>query len=478
MIEKKLAEIIIRNLGVEPTLSQQQAIDDIARFLFDDDPQSLYLLKGYAGTGKTLLISSLVQSLKPFRIQTQLLAPTGRAAKVLSGYALHPAYTVHKKIYRQQSSSDGTGKFVLDFNKHQNTLFIVDEASMIANGNSDYFLFGSGRLLDDLIEYVYNGKNCRLMLAGDTAQLPPVGLVVSEALDTSYLSNYSLKVYTSVLSDVIRQSLESGILHNATSIRLHLRHKTSDSFVPIRTEGMDDLVRIGGERLIDEIGDCYDRYGIEETIVITRSNKRANLYNEGIRRTILWRESELEAGDYLMVVKNNYHYVHADEGLAFVANGDIAKVVKVHRTEEIYGFRFATVTLLLSDYNNLEIECKIFLDTLTLEGPSFGQEDNQRLFEQIQTDYLHIRNKADRWKEIRENEYFNALQVKYAYAVTCHKAQGGQWDAVFVDHGFLSPEKVDIGFLRWLYTAFTRPRKKLYLVNFDKHFFQNPDSGD
>lgn len=475
MFEKKLAGIIIQNLSVEPTVSQQLAIEDIARFLFDDDQHSIYLLKGYAGTGKTLLISGLVKSLVRFKVHAELLAPTGRAAKVLSVYAQKPAFTIHKKIYRQQSSADGMGRFVLDFNKHSNTLFIVDEASMISNSPGEYSLFGSGRLLDDLLEYVYNGKNCRLILVGDTAQLPPVGLPLSQALDKSVLEAYNMNLYSSVLSDVVRQTAESGILYNATSIRFRIKQKKLQAFFPLKIENCEDIERIGGNRLIEEIGNCYDKFGMEETVVVTRSNKRANLYNEGIRRTILWRESELETGDYLMVVKNNYYYVEPDEGLDFIANGDIARVVKVKRTEEMYGFRFASVILQFVDYNNLEIDCKIFLDTLMLEAPSFGQEDNQRLYENVMEDYLHIGNKAKRWKEIRENEYFNALQVKYAYAVTCHKAQGGQWDAVFIDQGYLTEDMIDIEYLRWMYTAFTRPKKKLFLVNFNKRFFEGKE---
>jgi exodeoxyribonuclease-5 len=476
MFEKKLAEIIIQNLPVEPTASQQFAIEDIARFLFDDDQHSVYLLKGYAGTGKTLLISGLVKSLVRFKVHTCLLAPTGRAAKVLSGYAQKPAFTIHKKIYRQQSSSDGMGRFSLDYNKHSNTLFIVDEASMISNAAGDSSVFGSGRLLDDLIEYVYNGKNCRLILVGDTAQLPPVGLPLSQALDKSVLEGYGMNVYSSVLSDIVRQSVNSGILYNATAIRFRIKQKKTHNFFHFKLENYEDVERIGGDMLVEEISNCYDKFGMEETVVITRSNKRANMFNEGIRRTILWRESELESGDYLMVVKNNYFYIEPGEGLDFIANGDIARVVKVHRTEELYGFRFASVTLGFIDYDNLEIDCKIFLDTLKLEAPSFGHEENMRLYNNVQQDYQHIGNKAKRWKEIRGNEYFNALQVKYAYAVTCHKAQGGQWKAVFIDQGYLTEEMIDVEYLRWLYTAFTRPVKKLYLVNFDKRFFEGRDT--
>jgi exodeoxyribonuclease V len=471
MFEKKLAQIIIKEMEVEPTASQVTAIDIISSFLFDDDQGSIFLLKGYAGTGKTLLVSTLVKALKQFRVKTELLAPTGRAAKVLSSYTSKQAYTIHKKIYRQQSSADGSGKFILDYNKQSNTLFIVDEASMISNSIPESSVFGSGRLLDDLIEYVYNGKNCRLMLVGDTAQLPPVNLTISPALDKNVLADYNMKVFSAVLSDVIRQAENSGILYNATAIRYHIKNKHTNDFFRIKTEGLDDIKPISGEELIETISNCYDKYGEDETIIITRSNKRANKFNEGIRQTILWRESELETGDMLMIVKNNYFYSQTENNFDFIANGDIARVQKVLGTEEMYGFRYATVRLCFIDYDDLELECKIFLDTLTIEAPSFGSEQNQQLFNAIQEDYIHIKNKKKRWEEIKQNEYFNALQVKFAYAVTCHKAQGGQWKAVFIDHGYLTEEMLNIDYLRWFYTAFTRPKERLFLVNFNKKFF-------
>lgn len=475
MFEKKLSQIISQNLKVEPTVSQQNAIDEISKFLYDDDQYSLFLLKGYAGTGKTLLVSTLVHAMVQFRIKTELLAPTGRAAKVLSQYAGKPAYTVHKKIYRQKTSSDGMGNFVLDYNKASNTLFIVDEASMISNSTAEQNIFGTGKLLDDLIEYVYNGKNCRLMLVGDVAQLPPVGLTLSPALDVNVLGDYNMTLFSSVLSDVVRQADQSGILYNATAIRYHLKHKRVHDYFNIKLDGFDDVYRIGGEELIESISECYDRFGESETIVVTRSNKRANKFNEGIRRTILWRESELTSGDMLMIVKNNYHWIDPDGKLDFIANGDIAKVIRVHKTEELYGFRFANVTLQFIDYDDLEMECKIFLDTLDIDAAAFGNEENQRLFNAVQEDYVHIGDRKKRWKEIKADPYFNALQVKYAYAVTCHKAQGGQWDAVFIDHGYLVEDMLNVDLFRWFYTAFTRPKTRLYLVNFDKKFFGETD---
>ena len=369
------------------------------------------------------------------------------------------------------------GKFVLDINKSSNTLFIVDEASMISNSTPEQAIFGTGQLLNDLIEYVYNGKNCRLMLVGDTAQLPPVGLTISPALDVKVLDEFNMRTFSAILSDVVRQADESGILYNATAIRYHIKHKRIHQFFNIKLDGFDDVERINGEELIERISDCYDRYGESETIVVTRSNKRANLFNEGIRRTILWREDELTAGDMLMIVKNNYHWVDPEGKLDFIANGDIAKVIRVHGTEELYGFRFANVTLEFIDYDNFELECKIFLDTLNLEAPAFGNDENRKLFEAVQEDYLHLGDRKKRWAAIKEDPYFNALQVKFAYAVTCHKAQGGQWEAVFIDHGYLIEDMLNIDYLRWFYTAFTRPKTKLYLVNFDKKFFGETDEG-
>lgn len=470
MIEKKLAEHISGFLNVEPTDSQNVAIQQIASFLFDTNQNSLFLLKGYAGTGKTLLVSSLVNALKQFRIDTILLAPTGRAAKVLASYAGKNAYTIHKKIYRKHASADIQGFFEIDFNKASQTLFIVDEASMISNSVAEGSIFGTGRLLEDLIEYVYNGRNCRLMLVGDVAQLPPVGLAISQALDVNQLETLDKKVYQATLTDVVRQTQESGILYNATLLRLNLKSRMTNQYFKIKLEGFPDIKSIGGDELIEALQTCYDRYGQDETIVVTRSNKRANKFNEGIRGSILWHEAELVHGDLIMVVKNNYHWVDPENGLEFIANGDIAKVIRVGRYEEMYGFRFANVTLELLDYN-MEIDCKLFLDTLTIEKPSFGAEESQRLYEAIQEDYADIKSKRKRWEKIKEDPYFNALQIKYAYAVTCHKAQGGQWDAVFVDHGYLTEDMLTIDTLRWFYTAFTRPRKMLYLVNFDKKFF-------
>lgn len=457
-----------------PTKGQEELSLKFADFVTESDPDSVFILKGYAGTGKTTMLSSLVKTFVKFNFRSVLLAPTGRAAKVLSGYTGHNAYTIHKSIYRQQSSSDGFGRFVLNKNLLKDTFFIVDEASMVPNTYAESSVFGSGRLLEDLIEYVYSGSNCRLILVGDTAQLPPVGLDVSPALSKIELDSYDRIVFEYELTEVVRQDQNSGILFNATLIRNLI---TSEYFSPgyfhLECETFDDIRRIGGADLIEEISTCYGHYGLFETIVVTRSNKRANKFNEGIRSTILYKEADISTGDLIMVVKNNYFWLEENEKIDFIANGDIAEIVAIYKYEELYGFRFADVSLRMIDYPDIEIDCKIILDTITIESASLSSEQNRKLFDAVSEDYIDIRNKKKRWEKIKENPYFNALQVKFAYAVTCHKAQGGQWKAVFVDQGYLTEEMLNIEFLRWLYTAFTRPTERLYLVNFNKQFFES-----
>ncbi len=472
MLKKHIQEQIYQNLGFTPTEGQKQLTEKLAAFVVNADPDVLFLLKGYAGTGKTSMLNALVKTLHAFKFQTVLLAPTGRAAKVLSSYTGQSAYTVHKKIYRQKSTTDGFGQFVLDKNLAKDCFFIVDEASMIANSSNEGSVFGTGRLLDDLYEFVYTGKNCKLILVGDTAQLPPVGMEISPALDVSELEMYGATVDHHELVDVVRQEQDSGILYNATEIRSLIGEGYFfPDYFPIETESFSDIKRIGGGELIEKISDCYDKYGEEETIVITRSNKRANKFNEGIRSTILYKEAQITVGDLLMVVKNNYFWLGEDEKVDFIANGDIVEIQSIYSYEELYGFHFANVCLKFVDYDDLEIDCKILLETLSIETASLGYEDSQRLFQSVAEDYQDIRSKKKRWEKIRENEHFNALQVKFAYAVTCHKAQGGQWDAVFVDQGYLVEDMLNVEYLRWLYTAFTRPVKELYLVNFNKEFF-------
>lgn len=455
-----------------PTQGQVQLSLLFADFVAESEPDAVFILKGYAGTGKTTMLSSLVKTFTTFKFRSVLLAPTGRAAKVLSGYTGHNAYTIHKSIYRQQSSSDGMGRFVLNKNLFKDTFFIVDEASMVPNSNAESSIFGSGRLLEDLIEYVYSGTNCRLILVGDTAQLPPVGLDVSPALSKNELDTYDRIVFEYELTEVVRQDQNSGILYNATLIRnLITGGFYSSGYFHLELKGFDDIRKIGGADLIEEISTCYNRYGQFETIVITRSNKRANKFNEGIRSTILYKEADISVGDLLMVVKNNYFWLEENEKIDFIANGDIAEITSISKHEELYGFRFANVSLRLVDYPEIEVDCKIILDTITIESASLTGEQNRQLYDAVSEDYADIRSKKKRWEKVRENPYFNALQVKFAYAVTCHKAQGGQWKAVFVDQGYVTEEMLNIEFLRWLYTALTRPTERLYLVNFNKEFF-------
>ena len=470
-----ISGLILQRLGHEPTDGQKEMIDKLAAFVSAPETDSLFLLKGYAGTGKTSGISALVKVLDELKLKFVLLAPTGRAAKVLSKQSGKPASTIHKKIYRQLSVADGSSKFSLDRNMSRNTIFVVDEASMISNMPQDHSVFGTGYLLSDLIEYVTGGFNCKLIVSGDTAQLPPVGLTISPALEPEELKLFGLEVISIELKEVVRQSADSGILANATAIRNRILEQSPAGFWPVRMSGYKDIIQIGGDQLIEEIGKCYNQVGMEETIVITRSNKRANLFNEGIRKNILYQEDQIMRGDLLMIVKNNYHWSKNLEELDFIANGDIAEIVRIRKYEERYGFHFANVVLRLIDYQDLELECKILLETLTVEAPALTSEENKRLFEAISEDYGEIRNKRERWKKIREDPYFNALQVKYSYAVTCHKAQGGQWKAVFLDHGYLTEEMIDREFLRWIYTAFTRAEERLYLVNFNKKFFEDSE---
>ncbi len=477
MIKNHLKNILTQNLPFHPTGCQQGLIDVLSEYIVSQEPNQIMLIKGYAGTGKTTMVFSLTQALASLKIRSVLLAPTGRAAKVMAGYSKMPAFTIHKKIYRQKSSDDGMGKFSLDKNLFKNTYFIVDEASMISNELNENSVFGSGRLLDDLLEYVYSGENCRLVLVGDTAQLPPVKLNISPALEAATLEYYGFTVKEVELKEVVRQEYDSGILFNATKIRDRIGSSNEESgFFRVDVNSFPDVERVSGEELIETISGAYDKYGLFETTVVTRSNKRANLFNKGIRGSILYKENEIEKGDLLMIVKNNYFWMSDDMELDFIANGDIAEIVAISGYEEVYGFRFANVSLRFIDYDNVEIDCKIFLETLEIESASFSSEQNRKLFDAVAEDYMEIGNKRNRWKKIKENPYYNALQVKFAYAITCHKAQGGQWKSVFVDHGYVTEEMLNTEYYRWLYTAFTRPTEKLYLVNFHKNFFEGEDS--
>ena len=428
------------------------------------------MLCGYAGTGKTTLVSALVKTMAQLERRCVLLAPTGRAAKVFSSYSGRSAYTIHRWIYRQKSILNGA-QFVLSENRSVNTLFIVDEASMIANDGSSGF--GTGALLDDLVEYVYSGRGCSMLLLGDTAQLPPVGELLSPALSAEYMRSMFLDVTHVELTQVMRQLDGSGILQNATMLREIICSGGSGFLPQLQLKGFADITPVSGDELIEAIEGSYSSVGVEDTIVLCRSNKRANVYNEGIRRRILYREEELNRGDMLMVVKNNYYWRELlgkeDKSLLdkidFIANGDMAEIVRVGGVEEMYGFRYAEVTLSLVDYEDCEIDVMIMLDTLMSESPSLTREESERLFAAVWEDYPEIRSRRKRMEEIRKNPYYNALQVKYGYAVTCHKAQGGQWKHVFLDQGYVTADMMNADYYRWLYTAFTRATEKLYLVN-------------
>ena len=471
MLKNHIFNSLTSGQDFQYTESQMIMLKGLSSFILSEEDDQIFILKGFAGTGKTTMINQLVKTLESFSIPSVLLAPTGRAAKVLMNYSGKASYTIHKKIYRQKSQSDGMGIFVLDKNLHKRTFFIVDEASMISNQMAENSVFGSGRLLDDLLEYVYSGKECRLILVGDTAQLPPVGISLSPALERESIENCGFSVMEYELTDVIRQAQSSGILFNATAIRQFIGQGDTSHFFRLTADGFADVERISGGDLIEKLSMGYDRYGIFDTIVLTRSNKRAILYNKGIRNSLLYRDAEIARGDILMIVKNNYYWSQLTEELDFIANGDIAEIVHIYGYENLYGFRFAEVSLRLLDYGDTEITCRIILDTLESETASMNQEDQKRLFYAVSEDYADIGNKRERWKKIKEDPYFNALQVKFAYAITCHKAQGGQWKAVFVDTGYLTEGMLDRDFYRWLYTAFTRPMEKLYLINFDKKFF-------
>jgi exodeoxyribonuclease V len=473
MLKNFIFSVLEENFEYSPTPSQIKLLENLAGFIQSTEADDLFLLKGYAGTGKTTIVNSLIKTLLKFKIKAFLLAPTGRAAKVLTSYTSQKAFTIHKKIYRQKSSTDAFGHFTLNDNLHINTIFIVDEASMISNESNEQSIFGSGRLLEDLIEYVYKGKGCKLMLIGDTAQLPPVGMSLSPALDKQVLQNFDKTVFESYLTDVVRQSQNSGILHTATEIRKYIEDKfTPNGFPRLQIKGFPDIEKINGLELIEKLTSAYDIDGLKEAMVINRSNKRANRYNQGIRNTVLYRDSEICSGDLLMVVKNNYHFIGENENIDFIANGDIIELKKIRKQEERYGYQFVDATVKLIDYDDIELDVKIILDTLTTETPALSSEQNKELYQKVSEDYPDIKSKREKYKKIKEDPFFNALQVKFAYAVTCHKAQGGQWKNIFLDQGIFDESQVNIEYLRWLYTAVTRATSKLYFVNFKDEFFE------
>lgn len=463
---------------MEPTAEQAAAIRVFCDFLLERDEHSIMIMRGCAGTGKTTLAAAFVRVLKQLNQKIMLLAPTGRAAKVLSLYAGHNAYTIHRRIYRQRSAGDMSAFNVAD-NLHSNTFFIVDEASMIANDGYGESAFGSGRLLDDMVGYVYNGRNCRMIIIGDSAQLPPVGEEASPALSTPFMSGYGMKVFDCDLYEVLRQSSSSGILYNATSIRIMA---DGGNVLPqITLKGFADIRVVPGEELIETMAASYSDVGADETMVITRSNKRANIYNQGVRNMILCREDSLCSGDMLMVVKNNYFWEaptcvcndtnaeRPDSAGAFIANGDRVRVRRVRNTRELYGFTFADVTIEFPDYDNCEITATALLDSLYSESPSLSKQQMELLYNNVMEDYADIPLKAERLKKLKQDPYYNALQIKFAYAITCHKAQGGQWAHVYLDQGYMPDDMNYSDYIHWLYTAFTRASEKLFLVNWPKN---------
>ncbi|WP_028911531.1 ATP-dependent RecD-like DNA helicase [Prevotella sp. MA2016] len=472
MISDEFKYRIREALGMVPTAEQEHAIDVFSLFMTDRDDRVVMILRGSAGTGKTTLAGAIVRAMNVLKQKMILLAPTGRAAKVFALNAEHPAYTIHRRIYRQKSAGD-IAAFNLNYNNNRDTLFMIDEASMIANQGYGDSSFGSGCLLDDLMQFVYNGANCRMVLVGDKAQLPPVGEDESPALMSDVLRAYGMKVYECDLNQVLRQKAdegaESGILWNATRIRTMI----DDWILPkIRFQGFADIVRVPGDELIDSLATSYSRAGMDETIVITRSNKRANIYNQGIRNMVLDREDELCRGDQLMIVKNNYYWAKGDvttpqhpTPITFIANGDVAVVRRVRNVHELFGFRFAEVTMELPDYDNYELTATVILDSLATEAPALSRDQQEQLYNAVMEDYADIPQKAERVKKLKTDKYYNALQIKFAYAVTCHKAQGGQWAHVYLDQGYMTDDMLSPDYIHWLYTAFTRATEKLFLVN-------------
>ena len=467
MIHEELKYRIRQTFGFTPTAEQEYALDVFARFMTDSDDQVVMIMRGSAGTGKTTLAGAIVRAMAALKQKMILLAPTGRAAKVFSLNAGHVAYTIHRRIYRQKSAGD-LSSFNLNDNLNRDTLFIIDEASMIANQGYGDSAFGSGCLLDDLMTFVYQsgrGSNCRMLLIGDKAQLPPVGEDESPALMADVLRCYGMRVYECDLNQVLRQGEESGILWNATQIRQMITHDEMTRLPKIRFAGFTDIQMVPGGELIDALSTSYYRVGTDETIVITRSNKRANIYNQGIRNQVLDREDELCRGDQLMIVKNNYFWTEGSKEIPFIANGDIAVVQRVRHLHELYGFRFAEVTMQLPDYDDFELTATVCLDTLTSEAPALTHEQQEQLYNAVMEDYADIPQKTERIKKMKTDRYYNALQVKFAYAVTCHKAQGGQWAHVYLDQGYMTDDMLTPDYIHWLYTAFTRATEQLYLVN-------------
>lgn len=462
---------ILQKFPYEPTSKQSELLYELAQFIFDTNTNALFLLKGYAGTGKTTTISTVVHSLWKAGKKAVLLAPTGRAAKVISGYSKRQALTIHKKIYFPKKQSNGSVDFVLQPNKHTNTIFIVDEASMIPDRPQNAKLFENGSLLDDLMSYVYSGNHCKIVFIGDTAQLPPVKLAISPALEADRLSlDFNKEVTEIELNEVVRQQEDSGILANATHLRILLQNEATHFTFSI---DFPDIVRLqDGYDIQSAITEAYDgEIGVEDTAIIVRSNKRANQYNQQIRTKIRGQENEISTGDYVMVVKNNYFWLKDNSSAGFIANGDICEIMRINTIKELYGFKFAEVTVRMIDYPDMKpFETVLLLDTLTSETPSLTYEESNRLYEAVKEDFAHEKSKYKQFMGVKKNKYFNALQVKFSYAMTCHKSQGGQWKTVFIEQPYL-PDGPSVEYLRWLYTAVTRAQEKLYLIGFKDEYF-------
>ncbi len=458
----------------DATSKQDITLQLLSRFVNSENKNEVFLLKGYAGTGKTTIVGTLVKNLGKANRSSVLLAPTGRAAKVISSYSGKVAFTIHKKIYYPKSNKSGGISFTLQPNRHRNVIFIVDEASMIPDINQDSKLFENGSLLDDLMQYVYSGHNCKLLLIGDTAQLPPVKLDVSPALEKHTIENhYNKDVIEIELDEVVRQEKDSGILFNATRIRARIEDELYEAFKLTNTAFPEVIRPQDGQEIMDAINDSYSESGNEETVIIVRSNKRANLYNQNIRNRILFQEEELSAGDHLMVVKNNYFWLQPNTEAGFIANGDIVRVLEIFSFKELYGFRFAEVKVQMVDYPKMQpFETVLLLDTLSSETPSLSYDDANKLYQEVLKDFADVKSNYKRLLSVKNNKYFNALQVKFSYAITCHKSQGGQWNTVFVEQPYL-PNGIDKDYLRWLYTAVTRAKEKLYLIGFKDEFFED-----
>jgi exodeoxyribonuclease-5 len=462
---------LVKNFPFKPTNSQDLLLENISEFIFDNNNDGLFLIKGYAGTGKTTSISTIVNNLWKIGKKAVLLAPTGRAAKVISAYSKRQAFTIHKKIYFPKKNRAGGVDFTLQTNKHTNTIFIIDEASMIPDSPTSAKLFENGSLLDDLISYVYSGANCKIIFIGDTAQLPPVKLNISPALDANKLAlNYNKDVTEIELSEVMRQHENSGILVNATNLRLNISNRGFETF-QFQLDFPDLIRLVDGYDIENAINSAYDNIGVEDTAFIVRSNKRANQYNEQIRSKIRGQENEISTGDFVMIVKNNYFWLKESSEAGFIANGDICEILQIYKIKELYGFRFAEVKIRMIDYPNQKpFETVLLLDTLASETPSLSYEESNRLYQEIGKDFAHEKSKYKQLLGIKNSKYFNALQVKFSYAVTCHKSQGGQWKTVFIEQPYL-PDGQNVEYLRWLYTAVTRAQEKVYLIAFKDEFF-------